>query len=425
MNLAKTSLLNGLAVLTKLATSLFLSKVIAVYVGPAGYGVIGQFQNLVGIVSTLASGAVNTGVTRYTAEYVDEKDRQLVVWGTASGLGLIGAAVCALALVLAREPLARWALGDVAHAGVLVWLGASLVFLVLNGLMLAILTGRKAVRGLVAANIAGSLISAALAGALVATRGLEGALVAIAVGQALACGVTVFVLRRSCGIAIGQLFGRIDPQMARRLGAYALMAATSALATPLAQVFIRDRLATDLGWASVGLWQALWKISEMHLMLLTTTLSVYLLPRFSEIQDPAELSHEVRAAYRFVLPLSLATSAAIYLLRTPLVHGLLTAEFLPLVGLLGVQLVGDLLKINSWVMAYTMVSHAMTRTFIATEIAFSLLLGVSTVLLSQRWGLLGATVAYALTYAIYWLVMAIVFRSLLAALRRRALARVA
>lgn len=417
MNLAKTSLLNGLAVLTKLATSLFLSKVIAVYVGPAGFGVIGQFQSLVGIVSTLASGAVNTGVTRYTAEYVDQKERQFVVWSTASGLGLIGAAICALALVLAREPLARWALGDVAHASVLLWLGASLVFLVLNGLMLAILTGRKAVRGLVVANIAGSLITAAVAGALVATRGLDGALVAIAVGQALACGVTVFVLRSS-DIELRTLFGRIDPSMARHLGAYALMAATAALASPLAQVYIRDRLATDLGWTSVGLWQALWKISEVHLMLLTTTLAVYLLPRFSEIRDAGELTREVLSAYRFVLPLSLVTCIVIYILRTPLVRGLLTEEFLPLTGLLGVQLIGDLLKINSWVMAYTMVSHAMTRTFVATEIAFALLLAVGTTLMSQRWGLVGATAAYAITYAIYWIVMAVVLRSLLSRLRQ-------
>lgn len=420
MSFAKTSALGALSVATRILTSVLLNKVVAVYVGPAGYGVIGQFQNLVGIVSTLASGGVNTGVTRYTAEYVDEEDRQRIVWNTASGLGLIGAAVCALALVLAREPLARWALGDAAHASVLVWLGASLAFLVLNGLMLAILTGRKAVRSLVVANIAGSLISAAVAAVLVSTRGLGGALLAIAVSQAIACVVTVVVFRRGGGIALRTLFGRIQPQMARRLGAYALMAAVSALATPLSQLFIRDRLATDLGWVSVGLWQALWKISELHLMLLTTTLSVYLLPRFAEIKNPDELVREVRAGYMFVLPLSVITCSAIYLLRTPIVHGLLTAEFLPLVGLLGLQLVGDLLKINSWVMAYTMVSHAMTLVFVVTEVSFALLLGASTVLMARQWGLLGTAGAYALTYALYWLAMAVVFRGLLARLRTQA-----
>ena len=68
MTLLGTSFFSALAVLTKLATSLYLNKILAVYVGPAGYGVIGQFQSLVSMVTTFASGAVNTGVTKYTAE---------------------------------------------------------------------------------------------------------------------------------------------------------------------------------------------------------------------------------------------------------------------------------------------------------------------------------------------------------------------
>ena len=419
MSLVKTSALSALSVVTRILTSILLNKVVAVYVGPSGYGIIGQFQSLVGIVSTMASGGVNSGVTKYTAEYIGKEDRQRLVWNTAAGLGLIGAAVCAAALVLAREPIARWALGDVERASVLVWLGASLVFLVLNGLMLAILTGRKAVRSLVVANIAGSLTSAAVAAALVSTQGLDGALLAIALSQAIAFVFTVVVFRSSVG-AMRMLFGRIQPQLVRRLGGYALMAATSALATPLAQIFIRDRLASDLGWVNVGLWQALWKFSEFHLLLLTSTLSVYLLPRFAEIQDPGELVREVRAAYRFVLPLSVTTCVLIYLLRTPLIHGLLTAEFLPLAGLLGVQLLGDLLKINSWVMAYTTISHAMTRVFIATEVTFALLLAASTVLMARQWGLMGAAAAYAFTYVLYWIVMALVFRHLVSRLRHSA-----
>ena len=75
MSFVKTSVLSALSVASRILTSILLNKVVAVYVGPAGYGVIGQFQNFVGIVSTLASGGVNTGVTRYTAEYVGDEDR--------------------------------------------------------------------------------------------------------------------------------------------------------------------------------------------------------------------------------------------------------------------------------------------------------------------------------------------------------------
>ena len=69
MNLIRTSLLNGVAVLIKMIALLGINKVLAVYVGPAGYAAVGQFQNAVQMITTCASGAINTGVPNYTAEY--------------------------------------------------------------------------------------------------------------------------------------------------------------------------------------------------------------------------------------------------------------------------------------------------------------------------------------------------------------------
>src|ERR1019366_2031205 len=134
-----TSFFSALAVLTKLATSLFLNKVLAVYVGPAGYGVIGQLQSLITLVTTFASGAVNTGVTKYTAEFAKSPARQRALWTTAATMGLIGAAVLAGLLLLARDPLSRWLLDGPQHSAVLIWLAFALPLLVLNGLMLAIM----------------------------------------------------------------------------------------------------------------------------------------------------------------------------------------------------------------------------------------------------------------------------------------------
>jgi PST family polysaccharide transporter len=409
MTLLRTSFFSALAVLTKLATALYLNKILAVYVGPAGYGVIGQFQSLVSMVTTFASGAVNTGVTKYTAEYGTDPQRQHAVWRTAATLGLAGAAVFGVALVIAREPLAAWLLGDADQSSVMVWLALSLALIVINGLLLAILNGRKAVRAYVAANIVGSLLGAAIATALVLTHGLRGALVALAVTQAVACGFTAWVFRRTCGVRWSVLFGRIDRGAARALGGYALMAATSAVATPLGHMIIRDRLAAGLGWESAGLWQALWKISETHLLLLTSTLSVYFLPRYAEIRTGDELRREVFRGYAFVLPVVVASAALLYTFRRPLIATLLSPQFLPLADVLGLQLAGDVLKIGSWVMAFTMVSHARTRAFVTSEVAFTVLLVVATLELAPRFGLHGAAAAYAMTYALYWLVVAWLF----------------
>lgn len=405
MTLLKTSALNGVAVLTRVGTALLLNKILAVQVGPAGYAVIGQFQSLVGMVMGLASGAVGTGVTKYTAEYHAQPQRQLSVWRTGLKLGLAASAAGALLLVLAREPLAAWLLADRAYASVFVWLAFALVLMVGNGLMLAIMNGKKVIGAFVGANIAGSLINAATAAVLVLSHGLYGALVALCIGQALAAFATAWMFSRACAIPWSALWGAFDGAVAKRLAGFALMSLVSAIVVPASQVIIRDHLASTLGWHAAGLWQALWKISDLHLMLLTSTLVAYFLPRFAELPAGPELRREVLRAYRFVLPLVLATAGAIFLLREPLVRGMLTPDFLPLTEALGWQLVGDGIKICSWVAGYTMISHARTTLFISTEIAFTLMLVVATIAGAAADGLRGTSIAYAATYAVYLVLM--------------------
>jgi PST family polysaccharide transporter len=412
MNLVKTSLLNGIAVLVRLGSTIFVNKILAVHVGPAGYAVIGQFQSLVSLATTLANGAVNTGVTKYTAQHGEDRARQAVLWRSAATLGLLGTALLAGLLIALRRPLARWALGDEALSSVMVWLAGALVLLVLNGLMLAILNGLKAVRAHVLASIAGSLLTVVVASGLVLKFGLYGALVALAISQALACLATAVIFARHCPLPLRSLLGGMDRQVVRRLGAFALMGLTSAIAAPVGQVLIRNGLATQLGWEGAGLWQALSKLSETHLMLLTTTLSLYFLPRFSEIREGQALRAEVVKGLKFVVPLVCLTSATIFVLRESLVHLLFTRQFLPLIEALGMQLLGDVLKIASWVLAFTLLSHARTRAFIATELLFTALLVVSSLWLGRHFGLMGVASGYALTYALYGLTMAWLFTRL-------------
>ena len=67
MTLIKTGLLNGIAVLVRVLTLLGLNKVLAVYVGPAGYAVVGQFQNAITMFTALASLFSNRSVSKEVA----------------------------------------------------------------------------------------------------------------------------------------------------------------------------------------------------------------------------------------------------------------------------------------------------------------------------------------------------------------------
>lgn len=83
MSLVKTSLLNGIAVIVKILSALMLNKVLAIYVGPSGYAIIGQFQNVVSILVSFSGGVLATGVTKATAQHFDNEAKQQAVW-TAS-----------------------------------------------------------------------------------------------------------------------------------------------------------------------------------------------------------------------------------------------------------------------------------------------------------------------------------------------------
>lgn len=401
-SLLGTTLLNGIATAVRLGCGLLVNKLLAVYVGPAGLAVVGQFQSLMAVVGAASGAVFSAGVTKLTAEHAADPPRQAAVWRSALSLGLCGAALCALVLLVLGDTIAQWLLGDPALAPAMLALAAAALLLALNAVLLSALAGLKRFRAHVAANVLTSVLGVAAAAWLLPRHGLLGGLVALVLAQAAAGLSAAAAFARVQRPRWRALIGRPDPATARSLRGYALMAATTALTVPLSMLAIREGLSQAGGAALAGHWQAMWKLSETHLLLLTTTLSLYFLPRFAEIRSGRELRAEVARGHRFVLPLVAATAGAIYLLREPLTLALFTPEFLPLVQALGLQLIGDVLKIGSWVPAYTMISHARSRLYIGTEIGFALLVTLACIAGAWRWGLPGAAAGYALTYALYW-----------------------
>lgn len=405
MSLVKTSLLNGIAVVVKVASALVLNKVLAVYVGPVGYAVIGQFQNAVSIVVNLAGGVVATGVTKATAQHFDDEAKQHAIWQTAIRFSLGASVIAAIVLLLMGNSLAQWLLHRADMSSVFVWLALVLPAMAANNLLLAIVNGKKEVGIYVMANIIGSLISMLVVGLLAFNFGLYGTLVAFTINPALVLLATAAIVARRDWFKAKFLWGRMNRPALRELSGFGLMGLTSALTVPISYMLIRDHLATNLGLTAAGYWQASWKISEIYLMLVTTTLSVYYLPRLAEIRKASELKTEIIKVYRFVMPIVVAGVVVIFFLRDFIIRTLFTPEFLPMRELFPWQLAGDVIKIGSWILAYIMLGRALVKVFVVTEIAFSILFVLLSWLLVDAFGLPGVAMAYVINYCCYWVSM--------------------
>jgi polysaccharide transporter, PST family len=402
MSLIKSSVWNALAVLIRVITGLVVNKVLAVFVGPSGYAVVGQFQNFVGIGTAFASSGVNNGVTKYTAEEAGAIEPLRPIWSTAFVLSTSFSALISVSVILLRARLAEIFLGDVRYQDLFVWFGLVLPLLVWNGLLLAVVNGLKRLKQYVYINVGGSILGLAVTFWMVVQFGVKGALIALVINQAVVFGLTLLSCSREPWFRVKNFFNGISRPYVRVLLGFVVMALVSSTALPLSQIAIRHFLADQYGWQAAGCWQAVSRISDMYLMLITTGMSFYYLPRLAELRTGEELRREVLKACRVALPLVAIMAAIIYAMRGILTRLLFSEQFAQAEDLFFWQLVGDVMKVGSWMFAYIMLAKAMSARYIVSEICFSFSLIGLTILFTRWFGLSGSVLAFAVNYFLYW-----------------------
>lgn len=413
MGLIKTSILSAISTLIRIIAGFVVNKVVAVYIGPAGLALVGQFQNFLSIVMTFGSGAVNQGVTKYIAEYNDSPSKQKKVLVTAIKISVICSLFVGFFLSFFSRSLSQYLLNSDKYMSIFIVSGILMVLYAVNGIFLAALNGYKEIKKYIFIGIISSIGGLFLTVLLSIYYRLFGALLSLILSQTLIFFVTFFFIYRSNYFSWDILKEKVDIDMVKCLLKFALMAVISALTVPVAQIFIRNYIIGHLSVADAGYWQGVWKISEVYLMLITMTLSIYYLPKLSEIKGTNELRKEIFHGYKTLLPIMIICTAAVYFSRDFIVHILFTKDFIAMKPLFLFQLIGDFFKIASWLLSFLMVAKSMTRHFIVTEILFSLSFALLSILFINRYGLIGVTYAFALNYLGYLLAMIWIFRGIL------------
>ncbi|WP_312087789.1 O-antigen translocase [Acinetobacter variabilis] len=413
MNLFRTSVLNGVAVLIKTITMFVLNKILAVYLGPTGYAAIGQFQNFIQMVTTFAGSAINTAVVKYTAEYHEDETKQRAVWKTAGSIVFLFSLLFAILILIFQKQLALYIFQSLKYQTIFIWFAIFLIFFNFNTLFLAILNGKKEILKLVLANIAGSLFALVITGILAIKLQLYGALIALSIYQSIAFIVTLILCHRADWFEFSSLLGKIDLGITKKFASFILMALVSAICVPLSQMLIRAYLTQEFSLAYAGYWEAMIRLSTVYLLLVTTTLGVYYLPRLSELNAIDEIKKEVYLGYKFIFPLAVLGGICVFILRDWIINLLFSPSFAPMQDLFLWQMMGDALKIGSWILAYLMLSKAMTKLYICTEIIFTVSLIALTYICTQVFGFEGVSIAHLINYGLYWIVISLfIFKQL-------------
>lgn len=402
MSLAKASVWTAASTLVKIAAGLIIIKMLAVSFGPSGVGLAGNFRQLVTVLGVLAGAGIFNGVTKYIAQYHDDPQQLQRVIGTSSAMVLGFSSLLAIVFVVAAEPVSEALFDSADHQGLVRLVALVQMGIAWANLSLAILKGFRDAAGNALALIIGSLIGVVAYYLCYSLGGYSGALFGLALVPALIMIPALAVLIKRGYFPLGYLRPCWDRVLASHLGKFTLMALITSVTLPVAYVMMRNLLAKYYSWDEVGLWQGVSSISDAYLQFITASFSVWLLPTLSRIKEKQQLTSEVVKALKFVLPVVACASLLVWLLRDFAIWLLFSSQFIGMRDLFAWQLVGDVLKVASYVFGYLIIAKAALRFYILAEISqFILLTGFSHWLIPAH-GAAGAAQAYMATYIVYF-----------------------
>lgn len=412
-DLIKVFSFTGISTIVKLISSYITVKVVASIIGPSGIALIGQLQNFAAILTTLGAGGINNGVVKFVSEYKDEETHLQNYLRNGLKITVYLSLFFGFLLIVLSKYLAKWILLDNQFYYVFIFFGVSLFFLSINNYLLSILNGFKEFKKFVAINIATSLFGLIFTVSLVFLFHLRGALIASVSYQSIVLFVTMIYLRKSPWFTRYYLWGKTNKKVIKKYLSFSLMAFISAATVPVSQMIVRGYLIKNFSIDSAGYWEGMNRISGLYLMFITTSFSVYYLPRLSEIKDNPTLKSEIFKVYKIITPIIAGSLLLIFIMKDFLINILFTKEFYPMKDLFFWQLIGDFFKIMSWILAFVMVAKSMSKIYIITEVIFSSFFVGLAILFIDYFGLIGATQSYCLNYFLYFMVMIFIFKKLL------------
>ncbi|MCX7550551.1 O-antigen translocase [Xanthomarina sp. F2636L] len=410
--LIKVASLNSVSLLTRIVGGLLTSNAIAHFIGAEGMALIGNLRNFVYSIQSLATLGLYNGVVKYIAEFKSNTVELSKTISSTFYLGFISTVVVSFLCYFNAEFI-----NDIIfpkyndYAYVIEVLAIALPFYTLNMFTFSIMNGFSKFKILIIINIIGQILGVSVTLLLIYKNRIDGALISVVISESLIFLITLVGIVNQRSLIPLIKISNVRFINIKKLSSYSVMALFSAMVIPMVAIGIRNYISDNIGLREAGFWEAMTRISKYYLMFVSSLLTLYILPRLSEINNPKEFRNEVFNFYKTIIPIFAGGLLVIYLLRSYIITIVFSSEFKPVEELFLWQLLGDFVKVLSIVIAYQFLAKRMFWHYIITEAFSVLILYVSSVLFVDMYGVKGATIAHFVTYVLYYCVILLIFSS--------------
>lgn len=392
--IVKIYLSNALPIAVKIIGGLFILRVFVAYLGKDGLGLVSQYQSII----TLGYGLFNALIfnfavkSQWKSAAESEEFIYFLAWVIKVSL-LLGVGVAAASL-----PLSHLIFND---AGYAVFICLAALQLPVAAVYISLSARMCSENGQIKYNtIVGVSTAIAFFGIWLCTRslGMNGALIALAAFYIPAFLIQGYAGRSDLISSIRVLLSRASAYNSLPLLKFSFVAIVSAFLAVVTQMAIRSFIFESSGWGVVGEWQTIVKISESYLMLASIPLFTFFLPKYSSFaseKDKMELLMKISLLSFLIVSI---VGLLIYLLWSGPVVLVIGSQFDGLKNVFGLQVIGDVFKILTWVFMTAALGDNRIALVLFVEILFAVFYSGLVYWVFPTYGLDGAVMSYGFSY---------------------------
>jgi PST family polysaccharide transporter len=410
----KSSALIGFSTLINIAIGIVRTKAMAVWLGPADFGLMGLYGSIADFAQTLAGMGVNASGVRQIAAAAGEGDTDriaravVVLRRTAVFLGLFGAAL----VVVFSRPISDLTFGSNQHATAVKALSAIVLFGCLSGAQTAFVQGMRRVSDLVKMGILSATLGAIVSLSMVYAFREEGIVPALICGAAMSLIVSWSYSRkvqiRTPSLTLVEI-GREAADLLK-LG-FAMMA--SGLMMTGASYAIRVFILHQLGFEAAGLYQSAWALAGMCVGVILGAMGTDFYPRLTAAaEDNVTCNRLVNEQTQVGILLAAPGVIATLTLASLVLTMFYSSKFQDAVDVLRWLCLGMALRVISWPMGYIIIAKGARNLLFWSECVWTAVYVALAWVCLAAFGLNGAGAAFFAAYVVHVLMVYVIARKL-------------
>lgn len=407
--LKTTSLFGGVQFFTILI-SIIRTKLIAVFIGPAGMGIIALLNSTLSVINGISGLGIETSAVKTISENYKNEDLKTVsatikiVKKIVLFTGILGM----LLVILFSKVLSIITFGDSSQTYSFVFIAVTVLFKQLSSGQLAVLQGLRQMKLLAKANLYGNLFGLIFSIPLYYFLKIDAIIPTIIIASLSAL---IFSFYYSNKIKTGKekIGNEILLSEGKLIVKLGLMLIISSVLTLLSTYLLQIYIGKNGGLEQVGFYNAGFTLLNSYVGIIFTVMSTDYFPKLASINSDNEKVRSSVEQQAFISIIIITPIIVMFLTFISLITQIIyTPKFNAIIPMVCFGILGMLFRAVSWSMGFILIAKGDSQMFVRTAIGFNILFLIMNVSGYYFYGLEGLGFSFCLYFLFHFLGLKII-----------------